>query len=132
MKDCIEWEGARTKDGYGRISGSVLAHRRVMADIHGEDAIRGKDVMHVCDNPPCVNPDHLRIGTRADNMQDASRKGRTARGERHGRHRLTASDVWLARRWYQDGVMTGQHIAAYLGISFQHAYAILAGEKWAV
>ena len=79
MTPCIEWPGAKDKCGYGRVlrnGKNRLAHRMVMADLHGDEAIVGKVVMHLCDNPPCVNPEHLRIGTQKDNMSDARDKGR--------------------------------------------------------
>jgi hypothetical protein len=76
---CVEWAGARTKDGYGQRSVGgrrVSVHRETLALVYGWDALEGKDVMHLCDNPPCYRLGHLRIGTRADNVHDAIDKGR--------------------------------------------------------
>lgn len=58
----------------------------------------GVCVLHKCDTPACVNPNHLRLGTHADNMADKVRRGRQARGERHTRAKLTRNDV-DAIRW---------------------------------
>ena len=79
MNSCIEFDGCRTKRGYGRKyvgerKRTENAHRVVMAEIHGWEALEGMVVMHLCDNPPCVNPDHLRIASQSENMSDWSEK----------------------------------------------------------
>jgi hypothetical protein len=79
---CREWRGA-TSHGYGQKwdkeqRKSVLLHRWVVAQIDGWDAIKGKVVMHLCDNPPCYRYDHLRISTHGDNGRDRNAKGRTS------------------------------------------------------
>ena len=78
MSPCRE-STRTTKDGYGycRADGKQWrTHRWVVAQIDGEDAIKGKVVMHECDNPACYRYDHLRIGSQADNMIDMASKGR--------------------------------------------------------
>jgi hypothetical protein len=75
---CWEWGGMRDKNGYGRISVNkvpALAHR-VMYRESGRVIPEGLGLLHACDNPPCINPDHLSPGTHLENMQDAARKGR--------------------------------------------------------
>lgn len=74
---CIEWTGPRDKGGYGRMSEGKLAHREAFALAKGDPS--GMLVCHSCDNPSCVNPDHLWLGTGKDNQSDCVRKGR-ARG----------------------------------------------------
>ena len=77
MTPCVEWQGAKSERGYGRkgVNGFVwYVHRWVMAQVHGEDAIKGKVVMHLCDNPACFRYDHLQIGTQSENMRDWSEK----------------------------------------------------------
>lgn len=77
---CRVWVGCTTRDGYGKrkIKGrNVRVHRWVVAQIHGWEAIEGKVVMHLCDNPGCFRYDHLRIGTLADNNADRHAKGRS-------------------------------------------------------
>lgn len=71
---CLEWAGYRDRGGYGRLNGK-LAHRLAFIEAFG-GSIDGLVVMHLCDNPPCCNPEHLRLGTMAENMADAQRKGR--------------------------------------------------------
>ncbi len=77
---CWEWTGAANRQGYGRIalgraSGPRRAHRIAWELTHGP-VPDGLWVLHHCDNPPCVRPDHLWLGTRADNARDCRLKGR--------------------------------------------------------
>ena len=75
---CWEWTAYRDPLGYGRLNVDgvpVLAHRLAYELEHG--AIPdGMCILHRCDNPPCVNPDHLWLGTQADNSLDMASKGR--------------------------------------------------------
>jgi HNH endonuclease len=74
---CIEWTRARTAGGYGRfyLKGlQAYSHRIAWIVKHGRIPA-GMCVCHKCDNPPCLNPDHLFLGTHKDNIRDASRKG---------------------------------------------------------
>jgi hypothetical protein len=84
--ECWEWQGYRMPNGYGQIGSggdanrdgrNLLAHRVSWELHHGESVPEGKVVRHyVCDNPRCVNPAHLRLGTQADNIADMKAKGR--------------------------------------------------------
>lgn len=78
--ECWTWAAAKSNNGYGIFSrtGRVLVYaHRFSYEIHnGEPPPPHLEVMHACDNPPCVNPAHLALGTHADNMADMSRKGR--------------------------------------------------------
>ena len=89
--DCWEWQGFRHRQGYGRIwldGRRQLAHRVALALSQGVD-IPGPEVkcLHSCDNPPCVNPAHLRWGSDADNVRDRDARGRrdAPKGEANGR-----------------------------------------------
>lgn len=79
---CVEFVGAKNRDGYGVLSravnGSRLAHRAALAEALGRP-LEGI-VLHSCDNPPCINPAHLREGTHADNIADAMSRGRNRGG----------------------------------------------------
>jgi hypothetical protein len=139
--DCWEWQAFRSKFGYGKtgVGGRVhFAHRVAWELTYGPipDGIR---VLHRCDNPPCVNPAHLFLGTMSDNMQDMWDKGRheppkkqpkpapigRARGERHGLAKLTAEIVLLARQQAAAGT-TYQALALQHGVTKQAIrYAVL-------
>lgn len=89
---CWLWTSARSGGSHGNAYGffwvggkkrSEFAHR-VSYKLHKGPINDGMCVMHSCDNPLCVNPEHLSIGTNTDNLQDAAKKGRTAYGERNG------------------------------------------------
>lgn len=85
---CWEWSGAMDKDGYGFfwVAGKLYRSHRVSWVIHQSPIHASLLVLHRCDNPRCVNPDHLFLGTDADNADDRERKGRgnKATGTRNG------------------------------------------------
>lgn len=82
---CIVWTGPTNNKGYGVIrhnSRLKTVHRLMCLWVHGP-APKGKPfALHTCDNPPCIRPDHLYWGTQADNMRDASKRGRIRGGRR--------------------------------------------------
>lgn len=87
---CLEWQGARLASGYGVMSvgrTQASAHR-VAVQLMGHD-VTGLHVLHLCDNPPCFAPPHLRVGTHLDNMRDLNDKGLGNQGERNGCAKLT-------------------------------------------
>jgi len=118
---CHVWTGAKDRRGYGMMP---LNGRRVFA--------------HRCDNPSCVNPEHLFGGTHADNMRDAAQKGRMrvrhdgVRGEKHPRAKLTLA---LARE-IRAAHIPGKHghgapaLAARFGVSVATITRVLSGKSW--
>jgi len=96
--ECWEWTGSRHGKGYGMVGvGSRIVDKahRVSWRMHNGLIPEGMHVLHHCDNPPCVNPAHLFIGTNDDNVRDKIAKGRqrVPCGEAHGNAKLTERDV---------------------------------------
>lgn len=95
---CWLWRGSLNNKGYGlfnlsREAGLVLAHRHSYAESRGPIP-EGLLVMHSCDEPRCVRPEHLALGTIADNQADMARKGRAGqRGEKSSQAKLTEQSV---------------------------------------
>lgn len=105
-QECWEWRAVRNPLGYGQFrtkTGMSLAHRVAWTFSSGDDP-RHLVVMHTCDNPPCVNPSHLRLGTVVDNNRDRAHKGRGRNGRegrtlcKHG-HPLEGENLYLWRGW---------------------------------
>jgi hypothetical protein len=124
---CWEWPGSLNARGYGarKESGEHLAHRITWVIANGPIP-EGLFVCHICDNPPCVNPAHLFLGSHRDNMRDMARKGRAIGGTPY---KLTASDVREMRDLRAHGWSFRQIGAAY-GVSGHYVGAICAGRRW--
>lgn len=127
---CWEWQGAKSVAGYGRISfdGVRWAVHRLMAHIKISDVADTAVVCHRCDNPSCVNPEHLFIGSQKDNVDDRDLKGRRnqARGEAQGSSKLTEKQVSAIRLDSRKQLI----IASEYGISRAHVGNIKANRAW--
>ncbi len=130
--DCWPWRGAKHPFGYGIVllgGRRYLAHRVSLA-LAGR--IRDGLALHHCDNPPCVNPDHLYEGTPAQNMRDKVARGRARgmpRGGGHPSARLTQSQVVAMRAAYAAGEAI-RDIASRVGISKKTAQDAIYGRTW--
>jgi len=129
---CWEWTKGRDKDGYGRIAVNrrdTRAHRLAYQCWVGEIP-EGHVVRHKCDNPPCINPEHLETGTNADNMRDKRIRMRSARGVGHGWSKLTEDQVRYIRAEYTMGNRSQQSIADEMGVSQVHVSDIVRRVLW--
>ena len=116
MSNCIETPLFKDKDGYGRVKHNKRlwsAHRLVYTLCYGEIP-DGLMVLHSCNNPSCVNPEHLRVGTHKENMADMVEAGSLA----HENHPLWKTNVDTQAAWemYNDG-LSQTVVAGRLGIS---------------
>ena len=121
---CWQWMGFCMKNGYGLFrtpARNELAHRVAYRLFNG--VLDKRDVMHSCDTPVCVNPEHLRLGTRKENMQDAKRKLRMRFGETHGRAKLTNAQV----AWVKTTSGVQQEVADFLGVSQGYISVLRSG-----
>lgn len=128
---CWEWNGHRDPDGYGSVTRGrrpYRAHRLAYETFVGAIP-EGHVICHRCDNPPCMNPDHLFIGTPRDNTLDASQKDRMARDERHGQCKLASRDVLRLRMMYATRKYTQRELAMLFGISQAQVNNILLGKQ---
>lgn len=128
---CWIWTGAVTKTSCGdygvlNINGrNRYAHRLSLQNIGGVD-IENKVVRHKCDNPSCINPAHLVAGTQADNIQDRNDRGRTAKGERASKSKLTYMEVEEIRKSEDSHRALGRRY----GVSHSTIGGIKRGEYW--
>ena len=132
---CILWVGMTNKNGYGQINaggklGRLLRAHRVAYEIANGPIPDGLCVLHSCDNPPCINPDHLFLGTNVENKADCVRKERQARGEGAGKARLTIDQVREIRRLYDNNLSTQVQLAAMFGMKQPGISSICRRENW--
>jgi hypothetical protein len=112
---CWQWRAHTDKDGYGFLPGAhnnIRAHR-LSYELHIGQIPPGLIICHHCDNPGCVNPGHLFIGTQKDNAQDALRKKRHYVGEKNGRSKLTEENV----KEILNSSLNGQKLAEKFGVT---------------
>jgi len=129
---CWLWPGSVTLEGYGRLQfhrQTFVAHRVAYELTHGPIP-RGILVCHHCDTPRCVRPDHLFLGTTAQNLSDMTTKGRSAAGVRNGRAKLTEADVLAMRQRYAEGGITQQRLGYLYHITQTVVSGILRGKQW--
>lgn len=145
--NCWEWTGFRTKDGYGRFrleGHSIGAHRFSFEGEHGE-VPADLCVLHHCDHPPCIRPDHLYLGSKKNNAEDRERRqrGNHARGDRHGtkthpglhsgqrnsRVKLSEASVRSIRAAFSDGVPQAA-LADMHAVSRQAIFKIVNRLTW--
>jgi len=134
---CWKWQGAKSQSGYGMISvkGNARYTHRLMQEKYNKPLTKDRPfTCHKCDNPSCVNPDHLFAGSHQDNMEDASNKNRmpgyTNTGEDHHQSKLTKNEVIEIRNKYATGNFTQEELANKYDIGRPEIGHIIRGEKW--
>lgn len=121
---CWEWTGNKTKSGYGTISinGKDLRVHRISWERTNGPIPTGFHICHKCDNPACVNPGHLFLGTHIDNMNDSLKKGRRP-------SILKKEDIPIIRKMYLDGKYQ-KEIGNLYGVSKGCIHDIISGKNW--
>jgi hypothetical protein len=122
------------RGGYGRVwfqNSGVTAHRFSWM-IHFGDIPKGMEVCHKCDNPPCVNPNHLFLGTHLDNMRDAYSKNRVPilAGTMQTQAKLNDEKVRFIRQNYKKGIKTYNYFAQLFGVDQALIARVVKGTKW--
>ncbi len=134
--ECWLWNAGKSKEGYGRFR----LNRKLYQATHVSYFLRhnimpasGQEVCHKCDNPQCVNPNHLFLGSRSDNMNDCYKKGRLtqiykgkAKGERNGSAKVTNEIAEEIRRLYNLGIR-GKSLTSRFKIHKTNIYRIIRG-----
>ena len=133
INGCIVFNGCRNHDGYGRINKDgklVFIHREVWVESNG-DIPEGMCICHKCDNPSCLNIEHLFIGTHDDNMADKREKGRCAKlkGSSNGASKLNEDQVIDIKRRLKDG-QSKASIGRLYGVTDSNIRLIAQGKKW--
>jgi hypothetical protein len=136
VSECLEFTGHICEAGYGLVwhgGKNRLAHR-VSFELHNAPIMNEQHVMHSCDNRKCINPLHLELGSRVDNMQDMLAKGRAnrAHGQRHGMSKITAEIAAEIRRRYvpHGKENSSSAMAREFGVTQAAVSAVIRGITW--
>jgi HNH endonuclease len=129
---CWLWRGYLDDAGYGvvRFERKLRGAHRVAWILFHSDIAPGLVVCHKCDVPACVNPDHLFLGTPADNARDRKEKGRSPRGEEHAHAKLTVENVRRIKTMLSQGRLYLSEIAREFGVTAGAIKAIKKGVSW--
>lgn len=132
--ECQEWPYARTQAGYGqvRIQGKLYSTHRLalVRSGHPEPDAPNNHALHSCDNPPCVNPRHLRWGSHAENQAEKASRGRAPQGAGSALSKLTEVQVRdiQSRNYSIRGMQS--IVAREFGVTQPHISRLISGERW--
>lgn len=131
---CWIWKGtiAKKSAGYGRFSlgySGIGAHRLSYLMHHGNIS-KGMNVLHKCDNPICVNPEHLFLGSYSDNARDMNSKNRNVKGMTSGMAKLDDEAIKEIRNWYLGCGITQRELADLYGVDQTCISAIILNKTW--
>lgn len=124
ISGCWLWMANKNTQGYGSfdIDGKGKRAHRVAYELHYGSIPKGKLVCHHCDNPSCVRPDHLFLGTQQDNVNDMVRKGRACR-------KLTDEQILSMRALYKNGI-SYKELSQQFDTVFDNVYKIINRQTW--
>lgn len=134
---CWNWIACKNNWGYGKFYVAYkkppMSAHRVSWEIYNGEIPEKMQVLHYCDNPACVNPSHLFIGTNADNVIDKVKKNRQSRifGWKNPNTKLNAEKVLQIRRMYLRNKFGFQSLAKMFGVNDKTIMSILRRETWA-
>jgi hypothetical protein len=137
--ECWEWIGAKFPQGYGLMAiggrppkGKHIKAHRISYEINIGEIPDGMIICHKCDNPPCVNPNHLFLGTYQDNSDDkiSKHRGKWLSGEDNASHKLTQSQVEEIRRLYIPRIVSTHKLAKQFGVDQQVIWSIVNYKTW--
>jgi len=130
-KECWIWKGA-LRNGYGILNVNKYAEgaHRISYELYKDRIPSDLLIRHLCNNPPCVNPYHLEIGTQQDNMNDMVRSERSAKGENHSQASLTNEVVVKMRNMRETNGLSYQKIADMYNVDLKTAYKAILGITW--
>ena len=129
--DCVVWTAYRDKDGYGQmqINENPVRVIRAVVELRDGPIPEGLVVRHKCDYPPCIKPEHLELGTHAENSRDKVVRGRSTKGSKNPAAKITASVADQIRERVAAGE-TQRSVAAAVGLSPSQVARIVRGESW--
>ena len=136
---CVDWTASKVGKGYGqfRLNGAMTRAHRVAFELTNGEIPDGLHVLHRCDRPECVNPEHLFLGTHADNMADKIKKGRGPKGEASHLSTTTEEKVRLIKRFIErhppePRSKGGQllFLSRWLDVSIHSIRMISCGKRW--
>lgn len=130
---CWEWKASINWAGYGLLTHEkkhIKAHR-ISWELHNGEIPKGLYVRHSCDNPKCVNPDHLSLGTQVENMRDAKERNRIPKGIAHHASKLTEADVKQICEMYDAGMGPAKiYKTLSLPVNYQAVWKVCKRIRW--
>lgn len=128
---CWNWTGTLAKVGYPvlNVNGTLVYGHRIAYFLKDRNFDQSMCVLHSCDNRKCVNPSHLFLGTRQDNMQDKVSKNRQSFGEMNT-HTLTEQDIIEIKQKYATGKYTQRRLGVAYRVNQSEISRVLAGYRW--